>query len=126
VSKKAPERLKNIMSAIQNVSPEDLVKLFHHYQEALASDFDCQPGEDATHSWEETPPNQRKLRIAAARLALLDLADISAQDTPSREYYATQRSGMGLLKLLELSAKSDRDRPNHRYYAKPGEAEWGS
>jgi len=84
------------MSSIQNVSPEELVKLFHHYQEALASDFDCQPGKEAASSWEQTPPNERKLRIAAARLALLELAATSAQDAPS-----------------------------HEYYAKPGEAEWG-
>jgi hypothetical protein len=84
------------MSSIQNVSPEELVKLFHHYQEALASDFDCQPGKEGAPSWEETPPNERKLRIAAARLA-----------------------------LMELAATSPEDRPNHEYYAKPGEAEWG-
>ena len=84
------------MSSIQNVSPEELVKLFHHYQEALASDFDCQPGKEGAASWEKTPPNERKLRIAAARLALLELASTSAEDVP-----------------------------NHEYYAKPGEAEWG-
>jgi len=84
------------MSSIQNVSPEELVKLFHHYQEALASDFDCQAGKEGAPSWEQTPPNERKLRIAAARLALLELASTFAEDVP-----------------------------NHEYYAKPGEAEWG-
>jgi hypothetical protein len=84
------------MSSIQDVSPEELAKLFHHYQEALASDFDFQPGQEPGPSWEETPPNERKLRIAAARLALLELAATSAQDGHDREYYA-----------------------------KPGEAEWG-
>lgn len=113
------------MLATQNVSPEELVKLFHHYQEALASDFDCQPGKDQAPSWEQTPPNERKLKIAAARLALLELAATSAQDTPSRQYYATQRSGMGLLALLEPAAKPEQDKPNHEYYANPGEAEWG-
>jgi len=84
------------MSSIQNVSPEELVKLFHHYQEALASDFDPESRQGASPSWEQTPPNQRKLRIAAARLALLELASSSAEERPNREYYA-----------------------------KPGEAEWG-
>jgi hypothetical protein len=84
------------MSSIQNVSPEELVKLFHHYQEALASDFDFQPDGGPAPSWEQTPPNERELRIAAARLA-----------------------------LMELAATSPEDRPNHEYYAKPGEAEWG-
>ena len=113
------------MSSIQNVSPEELVKLFHHYQEALASDFDCQPGKDQAPSWEQTPPNERKLKIAAARLALLELAATSAQDAASRQYYATQRSGMGLLALLEPEDRSAQDKPNHEYFAKPGEAEWG-
>ena len=84
------------MSSIQNESPEELVKLFHHYQEALASDFDFHPGQGAAPSWEQTPPNERKLRIAAARLA-----------------------------LLELAATTEQDAPSHEYYAKPGEAEWG-
>lgn len=84
------------MSSIQNVSPEELVKLFQHYQEALASDFDFKPGQAAAASWEQTPPNERKLRIAAARLALLELASTTSED-----------------------------RSNHEYYAKPGEAEWG-
>jgi hypothetical protein len=84
------------MSLIQDVSPEELAKLFHHYQEALAGDFDCEPEKRSAPSWEQTPQNERKLRIAAARLALLELAATSAQDRPSREYYA-----------------------------KPGQAEWG-
>ena len=84
------------MSSIQNVSPEELVKLFHHYQEALASDFDCQTGKESAPSWEQTPPNERKLRIAAARLA-----------------------------LMELASTSPADKASHDYYAKPGEAEWG-
>jgi hypothetical protein len=84
------------MSSIQDVSPEELAKLFHHYQEALAGDFDCQAGKGCVPSWEQTPQNERKLRIAAARLALLELVATPPQDGPSR-----------------------------KYYAKPGEAEWG-
>ena len=84
------------MSLIQDVSPEELAKLFHHYQEALAGDFDCQLDKSGAPSWEETPPNERKLRIAAVRMALLELASTSPQH-----------------------------KPNHEYYAKPGEAEWG-
>jgi hypothetical protein len=84
------------MSSIQEVSPEELAKLFHHYQEALAGDFDCRVGKGNSPSWEQTPQNERKLKIAAARLALLELAATPQQDGPSR-----------------------------KYYAKPGEAEWG-
>ena len=47
-------------------------------------------------SWDRTPQNERKRMVAAARLALLELATTPAQPRPVR-----------------------------KYYAKPGEAEWG-
>jgi hypothetical protein len=94
------------MSSLQNVSPEVLAKLFHHYTEALANDFDDQKSDDqrnddrknreATLSWEQASQNERKLMVAAARLT-----------------------------LLELDAISDDQQANRRYFAKPGEAEWG-
>jgi len=84
------------MASIQEVSAEELAKLFHHYQEALAQDFNCEPSPEAAASWDETPQNQRKRMIAAARLALLELAS-TAQER-----------------------KADRN-----YFAKPGEADWG-
>jgi hypothetical protein len=75
--------------SIQDVSAEQLAKLFHHYQEALTH-------ENATHSWDQTPQNERNLMVAAARLA-----------------------------LLELATTAEQDNPNRRYFAKPGEADWG-
>jgi hypothetical protein len=81
--------------SIQDVSAEELAKLFHHYQEALAGDFDCSGGDERA-TWEHTPQNERKCMIAAARLA-----------------------------LLELRAKEAEASSNRRYFAKPGEAEWG-
>lgn len=69
-----------------NVSAEELAKLFHHYQEALAGDFDCQPAKGCAPSWEKTPQNERNLRVAAVRMALLELAE--TQDETNREYYA--------------------------------------
>ncbi|HTW57631.1 MAG TPA: hypothetical protein VMD99_05865 [Terriglobales bacterium] len=86
------------MWSIQDVSAEELAKLFHHYRGALAHDFDCQSGEDSTlaSSWERTPQQERKLMVAAARLALLELATVPTQAAA--------------------------DRP---YFAKPGEADWG-
>ncbi|HUJ94892.1 MAG TPA: hypothetical protein VLW84_06495 [Terriglobales bacterium] len=84
------------MSSIQEVSAEELAKLFHHYQEALSQDFTCGPGPEQVASWEQTPQNEKKRMIAAARLALLEMA-------------ANERDG-----------KVDR-----RYFAKPGEADWG-
>jgi hypothetical protein len=84
------------MWSIQDVSAEELAKLFHHYRGALAHDFDCHSGEEATSSWDRTPQSERKLMVAAARLALLELATAPTQ--------------------------ADANRP---YFAKPGEAEWG-
>jgi len=75
--------------SIQDVSAEQLAKLFHHYQEALAH-------EHAGHSWDQTPQNERNLMVAAARLA-----------------------------LLELATTAEAENPNRRYFAKPGEADWG-
>ncbi len=88
------------MWSIQDVSAEELAKLFHHYRGALAHDFDCEASEenlDATaSSWERTPQQERKLMVAAARLALLELAATPAEASASRPYFA-----------------------------KPGEADWG-
>jgi hypothetical protein len=76
------------MSAIQDVSAEQLAKLFHHYREALAHNGDCQAGEKESSSWDRTPQIERKLMVAAARLALLELATTPAQPQ-GRKYYAT-------------------------------------
>jgi hypothetical protein len=83
------------MLSIQEVSAEQLAKLFHHYQDALAHGCARHNNEDGS-SWDRTPPNERKVMIAAARLTLLELSTAPAQSSPSR-----------------------------KYYAKPGEAEWG-
>ena len=82
------------MWSIQDVSPEELAMLFHHYQGALA--HSCDEGEECRVAWERTPQGERKRLVAAARLALLELAAA-----------ATHRNA---------------ERP---YFAKPGEAEWG-
>jgi len=84
------------MSSIHNVSAEDLAKVFHHYHEALASDFHGHANLQADSSWEQAPQDERKLMIAAARLT-----------------------------LLELAATSEIERDNRQYFAKPGEADWG-
>ena len=84
------------MSSLQNVSAEDLAKLFHHYTEALAHDFDGQMSREVAFSWEQAPQHERKLMVAAARLT-----------------------------LFELRATSEGEQANRRYFAKPGEAEWG-
>ena len=89
------------MSTIQEVSAEQLAKLFFNYHEALA--HDCCNNNGTEHkkpqapSWESTPQSERRLMVAAARLT-----------------------------LLELSTTPASSQPGHRYYATPGEAEWGS
>ena len=85
------------MWSIEDVSAEQLAKLFHHYRGALAHDFGGQGEELASaSSWDRAPQQERKLMVAAARLALLELATAPAQPSPSR-----------------------------KYFAKPGEADWG-
>lgn len=86
------------MSTIQDVSAEQLARLFHHYREALAEDFNChcKGSEEASSSWDRTSQQERKLMVAAARLALLELAETPVADDPAR-----------------------------KYFAKPGEADWG-
>jgi hypothetical protein len=71
--------------SIQEVSPERLAELFHHYQQALAPDFGCINDEPQT-PWSQVPQPKRSRLIAAARLALLDLA--SAQRETSGRYFA--------------------------------------
>jgi hypothetical protein len=93
---KSHGKARDLMSALQNVSAEDLAKLFHHYHEALASDFDGHMSQEATFSWEQASQDERKLMIAAARLT-----------------------------LLELRATSEGEQAHRQYFAKPGEAEWG-
>jgi len=81
--------------SIQEVSAEELAKLFHLYHQALTHGLNDRTTEDGA-SWEQTPQCERKLMIAAARLALIDLAAAGGEHLPSRSYFA-----------------------------KPGEAEWG-
>jgi hypothetical protein len=84
------------MWSIQDVSAEELAKLFHHYHGALANGCDGPKGSETACSWERTPQSERKLMVAAARLALLELAASAAPESQSRPYFA-----------------------------KPGEADWG-
>jgi len=81
--------------SIQDVAPEELARLFHHYHHALAQDFQFIPEVNA-EAWEEMPPQEKHRLVAAARLALLELSAAAAEHNSCR-----------------------------RYFAKPGEAEWG-
>jgi len=81
--------------SIQEVSPEQLAELFHHYHQALASDFDCE-GSPNSEAWDRVPQTEKKRLVAAARLALLELSAADTERNTSRRFFAT-----------------------------PGEAEWG-
>lgn len=81
--------------SIQEVSPEQLAELFHHYHQALAPDFGC-ASTSSNEAWARVPQQEKNRLVAAARLA-----------------------------LLELSSKETEKDDSQRYFAKPGNAEWG-
>jgi len=81
--------------SIQEVSAEQLAELFHHYHQALGPDFGCASAANA-EGWEQIAPQKKSRLVAAARLA-----------------------------LLELAATDQNHEDSRRYFAKPGEAEWG-
>ena len=76
------------MATIQDVSAEQLAKVFHHYREALMNDNGTHGNENRISAWDRTPQQERKLMVAAARLALLELATAPTQAAPSRKYFA--------------------------------------
>jgi len=80
--------------SIQEVSAEQLAQLFHHYHQALAPDFGCTTN-STPESWDQVATPAKSRMVAAARLAILEVAST----TP--------------------------DADSRRYFAKPGEAEWG-
>jgi hypothetical protein len=71
-----------------------MAELFHHYHRALGPDFGCTSKPDA-EVWEQIPHQGKNRLVAAARLALLELASTAREREDAR-----------------------------RYFAKPGEAEW--
>ncbi len=81
--------------SIQEVSAEQLAELFHHYHQALGPDFGCASNQSA-ETWEQVSQPEKGRLVAAARLALLELASTASEPEDSR-----------------------------RCFAKPGEAEWG-
>jgi len=74
------------MMSIQEVSPDQLAELFHHYHEALARDSGCS-GESLHQTWERLPIEEKSRLIAAARLSLLELSAMEKNGS-SRSYFA--------------------------------------
>jgi hypothetical protein len=82
--------------SIEELSPEELARVFFHYLEALGPDFGG-PNQQP-HSWNETSQREQKRMIAAARLALLE---------------------------IQSAERSREDEDRRRYYPQPGSADWG-
>jgi hypothetical protein len=80
---------------INEVAPERLAELFHHYHEALRPGMSGNRSEERG-SWKEVPQQEKSRLVAAARLALLELESMTSDRAKSRQYFA-----------------------------QPGEAEWG-
>ena len=57
--------------SIQEVAPEQLAQLFHHYHQALTADSNCS-SDPQSESWEQVPQQEKKRLVSAARLTLLD------------------------------------------------------
>jgi hypothetical protein len=72
--------------SIQEVAPEQLAQLFHHYHQALAPDFQC--ASKPSETWDQVPDRERNRLIAAARLALLELTATAREYEDSRRYFA--------------------------------------
>jgi hypothetical protein len=72
--------------SIQEVAPEQLAELFHHYHQALA-EFAC-AGQPPSETWDHVPSREKSRLIVAARLALLELAAAAGEHEVSRRYFA--------------------------------------
>jgi hypothetical protein len=84
---------------INEVAPERLAELFHHYQQALYQQAllpeNTGKGSEG-QGWNEVSQKEKSRLVAAARLALLELDSMTNERATSRQYFA-----------------------------RPGEAEWG-
>jgi hypothetical protein len=70
---------------INEVTPERLAELFHHYNHALLPEMS---GKGSRESWKEVPQQEKSRLVAAARLALLELDSMTSERAKSREYFA--------------------------------------
>jgi hypothetical protein len=92
----SPEEVRGIKNMwTQDVAPERLAELFHHYHQALSPEVSSKESE-GRGSWKEVPQQEKSRLVAAARLALLELESMTSGRAKSRQYFA-----------------------------QPGEAEWG-
>jgi hypothetical protein len=71
--------------SIQEVSPEQLARLFHHYHQSLAPECSSHSAQPA---WQDVPTQERSRFVSAARLALLELATIAKEQEENQRYFA--------------------------------------
>ncbi len=77
------------MLTIQDVSAEQLANLLCNYRQALSKEPSGVSDERTAQPSSLPSQNERRLMIAAVRLALLELAAPSFQEEPQRKYFAT-------------------------------------
>ncbi len=77
------------MLTIQDVNAEQLANLLCNYRQALRQDSPAVLKKQTDDASEISSQSERKLMIAAVRLALLELAAPSFQEQNRRKYYAT-------------------------------------
>jgi hypothetical protein len=80
---------------VNEVAPERLAELFHHYHQALTPEISGK-GSEGRGAWKEVSQQEKSRLVAAARLALLELESMASERAKPRQYFA-----------------------------QPGEAEWG-
>ena len=73
--------------SIQEVAPEQLAELFHHYHQALARESRSL-NKPPCETWSDVPSPEKNRLVAAARLALLELAATAHEHEESRQYFA--------------------------------------
>jgi hypothetical protein len=73
--------------SFQDISAEKLAELFHHYHQALGTDFEC-AGKPIRAAWQEVPQQEKSRLVAAARLTLLELDSTHTVHENSRPYFA--------------------------------------
>lgn len=82
--------------SVEDISPEELARTFFHYHEALGAEVESS-GAPQHQTWNDIPCSEKQRMIAAARLALLEIAH--SKDPTALE--------------------------NNPYFPTPGSAEWG-
>ena len=76
----------NKLMSSQEVPVERFAQLFHYYHQALAHDSGGTAAARTNDAWADVPPSEKSRMIAAARLALLELAPV-VEHQP-RPYFA--------------------------------------